>query len=415
MKNLILALAIAAASLPALAHAERFIVKNPKGAIQGQTISTLKFGNDTFTVVEAPKNSHLRSAFALGAEKVSPELQISIPSGEITRDADSSKAWHVDALKYAELPPSSNGHDVIVAVLDTGVDYNHPALKDHIWNNAAECDAKDRTKDNDGDGLVGDCHGYDFDAKKGDPMDGDQHGTHCAGIIGASPDPATNAQGVAPGVKIMAVRIIGNEQTGFLSNAAIGIKFAVDHGAKVLSNSWRVYRSWSSFDPNDANVALLHAAIKYAGDRGAIFVAAAGNESLNMDTGLTADPMFPGGFEDLPNLVVVAASDSTGTMASFSNFGSAHVEVAAPGDSIISTIPGGGWMSMSGTSMATPLIAGALARGLSAGLTMADAISKLESTSGQDAGWNSKVKSGGVIDLTKYLAPQTEHLFELQR
>jgi thermitase len=91
-------------------------------------------------------------------------------------------------------------------------------------------------------------------------------------------------------------------------------------------------------------------------------------------------------------------------MASFSNFGAKHVEVAAPGDNIISTIPGGGWMAMSGTSMATPLIAGSIARGISAGLTMDQAINKLETTSDLDAGWSTRVKSGGVVDLVKYLA-----------
>ncbi|MGZ3734327.1 MAG: S8 family peptidase [Bdellovibrionota bacterium] len=383
-------------SLPALAHAERFIVKNPKGAIMGKTVQTMQFGSDTFVVVEAPKYANLLTSFANGAEHVSEDYTVAIPAGENARPGD-GKAWHVDALKYAQLPQLRDGRDVTVAVLDTGVDYNHPALKDHIWSNPKGCAAPANP--------AGDCHGYDFDGKKPDPMDGDQHGTHCAGIIGASPDTNTNAQGVAPGVKIMAVRIIGDEQTGFLSNAALGIKYAVDNGAKVLSNSWRVYRSWSTFDPNDANIALLHDAIKYAGDHGVIFVAAAGNESIDMDTGLSADPMFPGGFEDLPNMVVVAASDQGGQMASFSNYGSGHVEVAAPGDNIISTVPGGGWMSMSGTSMATPLIVGSIARGLSAGLSMKDAISKLETTSGQDAGWNGKVKSGGVIDLTKYLAP----------
>jgi subtilisin family serine protease len=389
MKNLLL-IALAAISLPLAAHAERFIVKNPSGPVMGNVVQTVTFGNDKFVVVDAPKYSNMLASFAKGSEGVSEDYQIRIPSNERIMD-DAGKAWHVDALKYAQLPQIRDGRDIIVAVLDTGVDYNHTALKDHIWNNPNGCPDKD-------------CHGYDFDKKTNDPMDGDQHGTHCAGIIGASPDPATNAQGVAPGVKIMAVRIIGSDSTGFLSNAAQGIKYAVDHGAKVLSNSWRVYRSWDTYDPSDANVALLHDAIKYAGDHGAIFVAAAGNESIDMDNGLAADPMFPGGFEDLPNMVVVAASDSAGSMASFSNFGSKHVQVAAPGDNIISTLPGGNWGSMSGTSMATPLIAGSIARGLSAQMAMKDAISKLVDTSDKADSWSGRTKSGGVIDLMKYLA-----------
>lgn len=390
MKKILLALV--ALSLPAMAHAERFIVKNPKGPVMGQVVQTMTFGSDTFVVVEAPKFSNLLASFGNGAEKVNEDYQIRIPSDE-ARNSDETppaKAWHVDALKYAQLPQLRDGRDVVVAVLDTGVDYNHPALKDHIWANPVGCPDKD-------------CHGYDFDKKTNDPMDGDQHGTHCAGIIAASPDPASNAQGVAPGVKVMAVRIIGDEQTGFLSNAALGIKYAVDHGAKVLSNSWRVYKSWTTFDPSDANVALLRDAIKYAGDHGAIFVAAAGNESIDMNTGLATDPMFPGGFDGLPNMVVVAASDATGAMASYSNYGDTHVLVAAPGDNIISTIPGGGWETMSGTSMATPLIAGSIARGLSAKMTTQDAVNNLVNTSDKADAWTGKVKSGGVIDLMKYL------------
>jgi thermitase len=393
MKNVILALAILA--VPGLAHAERFIVKNPKGPIMGHTVETMTIGSNTYVVVEAPKFANLLASFANGAEKVSEEALIKIPA-ETARAVDGEKAWHVDALKYSALPQLRDGRDIIVADLDTGADYKHPALKDHLWTNPKGCAAPQNP--------TGDCHGYDFDKKTADPMDGDQHGTHTAGLMVASADPASNAQGVAPAAQLMIVRIIGDEQTGFLANAALGVKYAVDNGAKVLSNSWRVYKSWTTFDPNDANVALLHDAIKYAGDHGAIFVAAAGNESIDMNTGMATDPMFPGGFNDLPNLVVVAASDSTGAMASFSNYGTNFVDVAAPGDNIISTIPGGGWMSMSGTSMATPIVSGSIARALSAKMTMQDAIARLKTTSVAADAWKDKVKAGGIIDLSSYLA-----------
>lgn len=398
MTKIFLAL-VAVLTIPSIAHAERFILKNPKGAVPARTVETMHFGNDTYVVVEAPKYSQMLASFRSNAEAVSEDLRVGLPTDEVS---SASRAWHPEALKYSQLPSQKDGRNVIVAVLDTGADYNHPALKDHIYTNAKEIPGNGI--DDDGNGFIDDVHGYDFDKKVGDPMDGDQHGTHCAGIIGATKDNDTDAQGVAPGVKIMPVRVIGDEQVGFLSNAAAGIKYAVDNGAKVLSNSWRVYRSWKSYDPSDANLALLRSAIEYAGQHGAIFVAASGNESVNMDTGFATDPLYPAGFLGMNNLVVVAASEQRGEMAYFSNYGSQYVTVAAPGMDILSTVPGGGWQSMSGTSMATPLIAGSIARGLSAGLSMDKAIDRLEKTSAQSSSWATRVRSGGVIDLTKYLA-----------
>lgn len=399
MKNLVLVLS-ALLMVPAVANAERFILKNPQGPMMAKTIQTLTFGNDTYVVVEAPKVSPLMASLAATSESVTEDLQIGIPAeqpGELA-----SKAWHVDAMKYADLPVVRDGREVTVAVLDTGVDYKHPALANNIFVNKNEIAGNGI--DDDGNGFIDDVNGYDFDSKDADPMDGDAHGTHCAGIIGASKNLDSNAQGVAPGVKIMPVRIIGDETRGFLSNAAAGIKYAVDNGAKVLSNSWRVYKSWGTFDPSDTNLQLLRAAIEYAGQKGVIFVAASGNESVNMDTGLSRDPMFPGGFDGLSNMVVVAASQLGGEMAYFSNYGASHVTVAAPGKDIISTVPNGGWRSMSGTSMATPLIAGSIARGLSGGYSWQLAIDKLVSTSTQQPSWSSRVKAGGVVDLTRYLA-----------
>lgn len=402
MKNLILVLVMSLA--PVAAQAERFILKNPVGTVVGKTVQTLKFGNDTYVVVEAPKFASVLASFQAAAEEVTEDLQVGIPADESqpAEDTNGRRAWHVDAMKYSQLPNSRNGQNVIVAVLDTGTDYTHPALKNNIYTNPAEIAGNG--KDDDGNGFIDDVHGYDFDAKDGDPKDEDQHGTHCAGIIGSTADSATGAVGVAPGVKIMPIRIIGNEARGFLSNAAAGIKYAVDNGARVLSNSWRVYRSWGSFDPSEPNLALLRAAIEYAGSKGAIFVAASGNESLNMDSGFERDPLFPAGFTGLSNMVVVAASESRGGMASFSNYGAKYVTVAAPGQDIISTVPGGSFMSMSGTSMATPLVAGALARGLSGtSFSAVDTAEKLVTTSTRSPLWTDRVRAGGVVDLLKYL------------
>lgn len=404
MKNLAFVLFAVLASVPSLAHAERFVLKNPVGTFVGRTVQTLTFGSDTYVIVEAPRFTNFMASVQGAAEEVSEDLKVGVPTDESDATGNeevAQRAWHVDSMKYAQLPASRGGQNIIVAVLDTGVDYNHPALKNQIYTNKGEIPGNGI--DDDKNGYIDDVHGYDFDSKDGDPMDGDQHGTHCAGIIGSSADPATGAVGVAPNVKIMPIRIIGDEAVGFLSNAAAGIKYAVDNGAKVLSNSWRVYRSWGGFNPTEPNLQILRAAIEYAQSKGVVFVAASGNESLDMNTGFDRDPLYPAGFTGLANLVVVGASESRGGMAYFSNYGANYVTVAAPGDNIISTVPGGSFTSMSGTSMAAPLIAGSIARGLSANMSSTSAIQKLEFTSTAGSQWAGKVRSGGVIDLVKYL------------
>lgn len=384
------------------ARAERWILKNPTSPqALAQAVRSFDFGGDHFVVVNAPQFSLMEADMKASSEQMVPDLKISLPATTQDDLADpNAQAWHVNKLKYAQLPAAADGRGVTVAILDTGVDYTHNALKDHMWVNAKE--VAGNGVDDDGNGYIDDVYGFDFESDKSDPMDKNSHGTHCAGAIAAAADAASGARGVAPGARVMAVRIIGTEQTGFLSDAVAGIKYAVDNGATVLSNSWRVYQSWSNFDPSDENIELLRKAIEYAGEKGAVFVAAAGNETKNLDT--TTDAMFPGGFTGLTNMIVVAASTQTGSPAYFSNFGSGHVTVAAPGSGIISTVPGNRWENMSGTSMAAPIVAGAVARGLSASYSIAQLTDKLVSTSARSAGWVGKVKAEGEINLVDFLA-----------
>jgi thermitase len=389
------------------AQAERWILKNPgQSVLLANAIRTFEFGGDRYVVINAPRFSDFEANLRGISETMVQDARIILPATrqEENREAwdffRNRKAWHVEKLKYGELPAHQDGSGVIVAVLDTGVDYSHDALKDRMWVNPGEQGGTGI--DDDGNGFIDDVHGYDFEGNTSDPMDRDSHGTHCAGIVAAGIDENSQAQGVAPGAKIMAIRIIGHKQMGFLSDAVAGIKYAADNGAHILSNSWRVYRSWRNFDPSDENIELLRKAIEYAGERGAIFVAAAGNERRNLDDG--SDPMYPGGYTDLDNLVVVAASNQEGQPASFTNFGGSRVTVAAPGDGIVSTTPRNRWGTMSGTSMAAPLVAGALARGLSAAFGNGDAVERLIRTSILHDSWREKVRSGGVIELTDYLA-----------
>lgn len=393
-------------SLSIDARAERILVKNPQTFSLGdRVVQSLTFGNDTYAVVETSSERQF-ARLRESSEAASQEMQIEIPE-ETAANEPNPAAWHTTAMRYAELPGMFNGFGVLVAVLDTGVDYTHPNLRDRIYWNMREIPGN--FVDDDQNGYIDDVRGWDFDGKDADPMDGREsgvaHGTHCAGIIAAAPDAATGAMGVAPGVTLMPLRIIGSDSRGFLSNAAAAIKYAVDNGARILSNSWNVRKNWTWYDPSDANLALLRAAVQYASDHGAIFVAAAGNDTVDLDTERPETAHFPQSFEGIENFLLVAASDAKGAPARFTDFGVKKVGVAAPGVDIVSTVPDG-FEAMSGTSMATPLVAGALARGLgSVYPSPRQAIDRLVETSDPAETWKEKVRSGGVVNLYRYLHP----------
>lgn len=399
------------------AEAARWLVKNPTAlaAHAGQVQRQFKLGQDTYVVVEtgsdlealpavAVQAEQVSLAESLGAERVEPDYRIGVADGVLADDSQPNSdapAWHVTRMRYADLPTSADGSGVVVAVLDTGVDQDHPALAPVMWTNADEIAGN--AIDDDSNGYVDDVHGYSFARRSGDTTDQQSHGTHCSGIIAAQPQAprADAARGVAPGVRIMAVHIIqGSDAATFLSDAAEGIKYAVDNGAAVLSNSWRVYRDWPHV-PNDGVITILGEAIRYAEEHGAVFVVAAGNETKNIDQATPG--IFPVGLEGHLLMVGVAASAAADERAGFSNFGPRFVHVAAPGDNIVSTTPRNGWQPMSGTSMATPLVAGVIARGISAGYDATTAVAKLQSTSDVLAPWSGVVTSGGIINIMSYL------------
>ena len=286
---------------------------------------------------------------------------------------------------------------IVVAVIDTGVDYNHPDLKDNMYRNSGEI--PDNNIDDDRNGFVDDVHGYDFAANDGDPMDKNGHGTHCAGTIGAVGDNLLGVAGVNWQVSIMALKFLGDNGSGTTTGAIKAIDYAVNNGAKVLSNSWGALLAYS---------APLLKAIKRAEAKGVIFVAAAGNDGLDNEE----YPTYPASF-DASNIVSVAAIDpKSNKLASFSNFGKRTVDIAAPGVDILSTYPGGGYAFMSGTSMATPHVAGALALLLAvrpeAGMdTLLPALLERSQFSKELYG---KVSSAGTLDVygsVKELAPET--------
>ena len=230
-------------------------------------------------------------------------------------DIDAPEAWDV----ATGVPETS---DVIVAIIDTGIDYLHPDLAENVWVNAGEIGGNNI--DDDGNGYVDDVYGYDFFQEDSDPSDTHGHGTHCAGTIGAVGDNELGVTGVNWRCKLMGLRFIGSSGGGNLGDAIEAIKYAVDNGAKILSCSWG----------GDGYSESLKAAIINARDRGVLFVAAAGNGGRNNDS----EPFYPASYK-LSNVISVAATNHIDTLAGFSCYGAESVHVGAPGVNILSCLP----------------------------------------------------------------------------
>jgi subtilisin family serine protease len=210
----------------------------------------------------------------------------------------------------------------MVGVIDTGIDYNHPDLAANVWTNPLEIPGNGI--DDDGNGYVDDVHGYDFVNRDGDPMDDHGHGTHVAGTIAAVANNGIGVAGVSWHAKVMALKFLDAGGSGWVSDAVEALNYATDMGAKITNNSW---------GGGEYSTALRDA-IAAANSAGAVFVAAAGNSANNND----ATPFYPAGYEG-PNVIAVAATDASDTLAVFSNFGRNTVQLGAPGVGIYSTVP----------------------------------------------------------------------------
>ena len=262
--------------------------------------------------------------------------------------------------------------NVVVAVLDWGVDLQHPDLGTEMWINTGE--TPDNGTDDDGNGYIDDLYGWDFANDDNDPQDDYGHGTHCAGIAAAATDNGVGIAGVAFNSRVMAVKVgDGTTGTAAYSDIAYGLMYAADNGAKVISLSLGGY-AYSGF---------LEAVVNYAWDAGCVIVGAAGNNNRS-------DPFYPAAFD---NVIGVSATDQNDAKASWSNYG-AQVAVAAPGVSIYSTYWNGSstYAHMSGTSMSAPHVAGlaALLFSQDGGRSNATVRSLIEDSADDlgDAGWD---------------------------
>ncbi len=249
---------------------------------------------------------------------------------------NSNKAWDI----------SRGSEEVIVAVLDSGIDPSHPDLVKNLWTNPGEVA---NGIDDDHNGFVDDIHGWNFVKNNPSVLADDQrsyHGTHVAGTIGAVGNNGVGISGHAQVVRIMTMKFLGSAGSGKTSDAIRAIDYAIAKGAKIINNSWgSTSFSYSLFE-----------AIGRAKDAGILFVAAAGNNGANNDK----TNFYPANYEH-DNVISVAASTSADSLASFSNYGYKRVHLAAPGAKIYSTKNGNSYQTLSGTSMATPLVSGVLA------------------------------------------------------
>jgi subtilisin family serine protease len=358
-------------------------------------------------------------------------------------DIHATQAWSVTTGSAA----------TVVAVIDTGVDYDHPDLYQNIWINQAEIplprlrnlvdvdhdgyisfadlnnpfnqgvgkitdvngdgriDAADilapMALDSHGDdtGLGGWAHnstqdgdtahpddliGWNFVNNTNKPFDDNGHGTHVSGTIGAMGNDGVGVTGINWSVSIMALKFLDASGSGYVSNATAALDYAVAHGASISNNSW----GGATYDPN------LLAAIQNAQAHGDIFVVAAGNNGQNLDV----SPTYPASYH-LSNMIVVAATDRYDQLAAFSNYGAGTVDLAAPGVQILSTTPNGTYSWYSGTSMATPHVTGVLAllKSEHPDWGYSQLIGQVLGTVDPLAGLQGKTRTGGRLDAAAAL------------
>lgn len=308
----------------------------------------------TFEIINASLVRISDTNVAAAADRISAlaEVEYAEPNyivyaTKTPNDPDFPDQW---ALPKINAPDAwdirSDSPDVVVAVIDTGVDYDHPDLKANMWKNAGEIPGNGI--DDDGNGVIDDVHGANFipSTPSGDPMDDNRHGSHVAGIISAVTDNNLGIAGASWKTQIMALKFLSASGSGSIANAIECIEYATKNGAHIMNNSW----GGGGFSQ------AAEDAIKAANSAGILFTAAAGNSNNDND----ANPHFPSNYE-VENVLSVMATDQSDNRAGFSNFGLKTVDLGAPGVKILSTVPRGGYQELSGTSMATPYVSGAAA------------------------------------------------------
>ncbi len=327
-----------------------------------------------------------------------PDVEYVEPNYIVTRTATPTdpywgNLWGMTKISApAAWDKTTGSPNIVVGVVDTGVDYNHPDLAGNIWSSTSQFTVTIG-------GVTITCpagsKGFNAINNTCNPLDDENHGTHVSGTIGAVANNGIGVAGVNWITRIMGLKFLNAQGSGYTSDAVDAIEFAVQlkqQGVNipVLNNSWG----------GGGYSTTLYNQIKRAGDNGILFVASAGNSGKNTDS----SPSYPASY-DLPNIIAVAATDSNDALASWSNYGAQSVDLAAPGVSILSTIRNNSYATWSGTSMAAPHVSGAATLILSAtGCTSLNTLqlkSAILNNVDLVAGLAGKVLTGGRLNVDK--------------
>ena len=355
------------------------------------TVQHVGFGIYRVTLAAGTDLAAAETYFSAQPGVSAAEPDYVIRASAIPNDTQYSSLYAMSKISAPTAWDATTGSgNFVVAVIDTGVDYTHPDLAANMWRNPAEVPGDGI--DNDGNGIIDDYYGANFvgATNTGNPMDDNDHGTHVAGTIGAVGNNALGVVGVNWNVKIMALKFLDANGSGSTSDAIEALNYAVAHGVKVSNNSWG----------GGGYSAALFTAISNAQAAGHVFVAAAGNSNVNIDT----SPSYPASY-NLANVVAVAATTSTDARASYSNYGTTTVDIAAPGSGIISTTRNNTYSNFSGTSMATPHVTGAIALYWDANptKTATEVIAQLKNSADVVPGLTGAVNGGRRLNVAKMI------------
>lgn len=322
-------------------------------------------------------------AYVTSNDKRTPSLS--------ANDEKTAEMWGLKTIQAEQAWERTTGsrNGPVIAVLDTGIDVNHPDLAPNLWTNPGEIPGNGI--DDDGNGVVDDVHGYNATDGSGNPADDYGHGTHCAGTIGAVGNNEIGVTGVNWQAQLMPVKMMVNGE-GTVADTVRAVFYATQNGATITSNSYGGPYSQPEYEAFAASP-LLH-------------ICAAGNEGNDNDVSRFYPDQKPIGYPatfELPNVISVAASNDRERLASFSNYGDQTVDLAAPGTSILSTLPGGGYGTKSGTSMATPHVAGVagLIATLDPEATPEQIKTRLLANVDQVPGMRGKVVTGGRLNAAR--------------